>query len=88
MPMGSTEGAEVELQLEMGCHGVRGMDFGGPEEVVVPTLISAEKFGTRESGPNLSHAFHVKGTHSRKARFLCRGKTIPQATQVSLEFRQ
>ena len=62
MPMGSTEGAEVELQLEVGCHGVRGMDFGGPEEVVVPTLISAEKFGARESGPNLSHAFHVKGT--------------------------
>ena len=62
MPMGSTKGTEVELQLEVGCHGVRGMHFGGSKEVVVPTLVCAEKFGARESGPNLSHAFHVEGT--------------------------
>ena len=76
MPMGSTEGAEVELQLEVGCHGVRGMHFGGPKEVVVPTFISAEKFGAREGGPNLSHAFHVKGT-LKKGKVSVQGQNHP-----------
>ena len=62
VPMGSTESAEVKLELEMGCHGVRTMHFGGSKEVCITTLVCAKELGAREGGPNLSHALHVKGT--------------------------
>ena len=80
--MGSTESAEVELQLEMGCHGMRTMHFGGPKEVVVTTLVCAEKLGAREGGPNLTHALHVKGTF-KESEIPVQGQNQPTSNKRS-----
>jgi hypothetical protein len=66
MPMRSTKGAEVQLQMKLCGHGVGGMDFGSPKQIVVATFVSAEKLSPRKAGPYFAHAFHVKSAFDER----------------------
>ena len=68
MPMGTTKGTEMQLQVVVSSHGVGTMDFGSPKEVAVTTFVSAEKLSARKSGPHFAHASHVEGALEKCTR--------------------
>jgi hypothetical protein len=52
----ATEGAKMNLKLEVRSHHMCGMDFRPAKHVMAVTSIGAEKFNAREAGSDTSHA--------------------------------